>query len=172
MLPFSLRDDVGLSKNNKLMNGLASSITISWRYAINKKTALFLITALLSLLCACSKDQYRNQPLTNELIRSGTPIVDIRSEPEWRETGVVAGSVLLTFYEPDRSYDLEGFLEELGRHVGPEEEFAILCRRGNRSARVSTMLASRGFRAVVNLSGGILIARENGVPLVSYTERE
>ena len=49
------------------------------------------------LLSACSAAEYTNLPLTDELIASGITIVDIRTEPEWRETGVVPGSVLLTF---------------------------------------------------------------------------
>lgn len=120
---------------------------------------------------SASPADYRNQPLTAALLASGITIVDIRSEPEWQETGVVPGAVLLTFYRRDRSYDLEGFIAELRRHVEPQVEFALLCRRGNRSARVAAMLAGRGYSSIINLSGGIQDAARNGIRLEPYSGR-
>lgn len=130
------------------------------------------ISMFLGLTCVCSAVEYRNRPLTAELIAADIIIVDIRTEPEWRETGVVPGAVLRTFYRQDRSYDLEGFISELRRYVAPGQPFAILCRRGNRSARVADMLAGRGFRSIINLSGGIRTAQKNGVRLIPYPDRE
>lgn len=133
---------------------------------------LLAIMILLSLLWGFSAGKYRNQPLNNELIKSGITIVDIRTESEWRETGVVPDSVLLTFFGPDRSYDLEGFVAELNRYVEPQQKLAILCRSGNRSAKVATLLAESGFSSIINLSGGIRAAAQNGVPLVPYQVKE
>lgn len=127
-----------------------------------------VIAVWFGLLSACSAADYANLPLTDELIASGITIVDIRTEPEWQETGVVPGSVLLTFYRNDRSYDLEGFITELRQHIDPAQKIAILCRRGNRSARVSAMLAECGFRSVINLNGGVQAAGKNGLHLVPY----
>lgn len=127
--------------------------------------------AWFGLAGVCSAGGYTSHPLTGELVASGITIVDIRTEPEWRETGVVAGSVLQTFYRRDRSYDLEGFIAELRRHVDPGQEIAILCRRGNRSARLSAMLTERGFGSIINLSGGIRAARKNGVHLEPYVPK-
>ncbi len=136
------------------------------------KTIIFLVLAmLLNLPAMVSAGDYRNLSLTQELVDSGLAIVDIRTESEWRDTGVVPGSVLMTFYKADRSYDLEGFSAELDRLVDPHKEFAILCRRGNRSARLAALLAERGYNAVINLSGGIRRAKQNAVRLVPYPEK-
>ena len=54
------------------------------------------------------------------LLAQGVPIVDIRTAPEWGQTGVVRGSYLLTFFDAYGQYDAKGFLRdiEIGRaHV-------------------------------------------------------
>lgn len=116
----------------------------------------------------CFAADYRNLPLTNVLLDSGITIVDIRSEPEWRETGVVPDSVLLTFFRPDRSYDLEGFMDELGLRIKSDGDIALLCRSGNRSAKLAHLLAARGYTTVINITGGIRSAAVNGIELVPY----
>lgn len=135
---------------------------------MNPKTILSAIVMCFSLLCVCAASEYRNQPLTKELVASGITIVDIRTEPEWRETGVVPGSVLKTFYRKDHSYDLEGFIAELDLHLASDEEIALLCRSGNRSARLAALLSERGYRTIINITGGIRSAAGNGVELEPY----
>lgn len=126
---------------------------------------LFVFLVLVSTGFAA---EYQNLPLTKELVRSGVAIVDIRTEREWQETGVVPGSVLITFFKSDRSYDLDAFIAELGQHVDPQQDLAILCRRGNRSAKLAALMADRGFTKIINLRGGIRAAAANGVNLVHY----
>jgi rhodanese-related sulfurtransferase len=42
------------------------------------------------------------------------------------------------------------------QELDPERETVVLCRSGGRSAQVARFLQQHGFRAVWNLSGGIL----------------
>jgi len=53
------------------------------------------------VLSGCSEPPYNN--LNNEqlktLLEQGVPMYDIRRPEEWRQTGVVAGSRLLTFVD-------------------------------------------------------------------------
>lgn len=135
---------------------------------MNKATCLLLFALFFGLINTCKAADYRNRPLTEELVSSGITIVDIRTEPEWRDTGVLAGSVLLTFFRPDRSYDLDDFIVELGRHAGSDDKIALLCRRGNRSAKLAALLSERGFISIINITGGIRSAAGNGVQLVPY----
>jgi len=132
------------------------------------KVIFLLFAVVLCLTEICSAANYHNLPLTSELVNSGITIVDIRTEPEWRETGVVPGSVLLTFFRRDRSYDLEDFVAELSRHAAPDEEIALLCRSGNRSARLAGLLSEHGYTAIINIAGGIRRAGDNKVELVHY----
>ena len=44
------------------------------------------------------------------LLEQQVTIVDIRRPEEWATTGVVAGSLLLTFYDEQGKYDLHAWL--------------------------------------------------------------
>ncbi|MEZ4484765.1 MAG: rhodanese-like domain-containing protein [Syntrophotaleaceae bacterium] len=127
-----------------------------------------MVAEFFSMSATCCAADYRNLPLNNALLDSGITIVDIRTEPEWRETGIVPGTVLLTFFRADRSYNMADFVAELARYASPQEEIALLCRNGNRSAKLAHLLAQHGYRSIINVSGGIRSAAGNGVLLVPY----
>lgn len=135
------------------------------------KTLILTISLLvLSHMPALAAGTVRYAPLTPELLSSGVKIIDIRTEKEWRETGVVKGALGLTFYREDKSYDVDAFMTRLKQHVTPNERIAILCRTGNRSDKVSRYLVQHGFAAVTNVDGGITRAKESGIRLVPYQQ--
>ncbi|MGE4296198.1 MAG: rhodanese-like domain-containing protein [Campylobacterales bacterium] len=103
---------------------------------------------------------------TPALVESGIKIIDIRTEPEWQQTGIVKGAVTITFFDAQGNYDAAAFLRELDRHVDKNTEFALICRTGNRTTAVSDFLDKQGYR-VINLKGGIrhLIDREGYKPV-------
>jgi rhodanese-related sulfurtransferase len=133
-----------------------------------KNLSFLLFVLILGFSGSCTTSDFDNRALTPELIDSGSTIVDIRTEAEWRETGVVPGSLLMTFFRPDRSYDLEGFIAKFSKHVDAGDDVALLCRRGNRSAKLAALLSKRGFTSITNITGGISRAGANGVQLVAY----
>jgi len=50
-------------------------------------------------------------------------------------------------------------MAEISQRLGEldsQQELVVICRSGGRSAQVAEFLASRGFKAVFNLAGGIL----------------
>lgn len=125
---------------------------------------------ILSQSFALAAGTVRYAPLTPEFLTSGVKIIDIRTEKEWRETGVVKGALGLTFYREDMTYDAEAFLTKLKQHVSPNETIAILCRSGNRSDKVSRYLVQHGFVSVINVDGGVTRAKEAGIRLVPYQQ--
>ena len=87
----------------------------------------------------------------------GVPVIDVRRADEWRETGVIEGSHLLTFYDADGRYDLERWLPALGRIAEAGQPVAFICRSGKRSGRVARMLDERfGYSRVYTAQDGIL----------------
>ncbi|GFO70819.1 sulfurtransferase [Geomonas limicola] len=133
------------------------------------KTVIFAILLLsLCQLPVLAAGTVHYAPLTPELLASGVKIIDIRTEKEWRETGVVKGALGLTFYREDMSYDAKAFLATLQQHVKPNDRIALLCRTGNRSDKVSRYLVQQGFTSVTNIDGGVTRAREAGIKLVPY----
>lgn len=134
--------------------------------------ALFCFSGML-LLQANNNEQkkiptIKSKPLRNAFLSQNIPIIDIRTEPEWHETGVIPQSYLITFYKEDQSYNEKEFLEALNAIVKKDDTFVILCRSGNRSMKVNHFLVAQGYTHVINLSGGIQEALKNGVNTIPY----
>ena len=87
----------------------------------------------------------------------GVPVIDVRRAEEWRKTGVIEGSHLLTFYDAEGRYDLERWLPALGKIAESGQPVAFICRSGKRSGRVALMLDERfGYSRVYTARDGIL----------------
>lgn len=85
----------------------------------------------------------------------GVKIVDIRRADEWRETGVIEGSLLITAVDANGQL-VDGFPAALMAAVDREEPVVIICRSGNRSAAVSRMMTERGgYTHVIDAAGGM-----------------
>ena len=91
------------------------------------------------------------------LMQRGVPIVDIRTPEEWRETGVIEGSHLLTFFDAHGRYDARAWLAELASIASRRDDpLALICDSGGRSALVSRFLDTQlGYRHVFDVPGGI-----------------
>lgn len=90
------------------------------------------------------------------LMQRGVPVIDIRTPEEWRETGIIEGSHLLTFFDAQGRYDVRAWLSELAAIATPDESIALICHSGGRSALVSQFLDSQvGYQRVHDVPGGI-----------------
>jgi len=88
-------------------------------------------------------------------IENGIKLIDIRRPDEWKQTGVVDGSIKSTAFD-DQGRFLKSFAEMLEKTVRPDEEFALICRTGSRTATLSNWLATKGgYKNVVNVQDGI-----------------
>ncbi len=82
-------------------------------------------------------------------------VVDIRLKMEWMQTGIVKGSLPISFYDSFGMPSPEKFLKQLDKHIKKDERFAIICRTGNRTYGVGQYLSDLGFD-VINLDGGVV----------------
>lgn len=128
-----------------------------------------LILALLALsLVACSEPPYSNVDNVGlqMAIDQGVPLVDIRRPDEWRGTGVVEGSELLTFVDGSGRVR-PGFLETLTQRYPKDQPVALICRTGNRTdALARHMMEQLGYTQVINVRDGITRWIEDGFPVV------
>lgn len=100
--------------------------------------------------------QMNNQELVL-LQQQGGALVDIRRAEEWALTGVVAGSLLLTFFSHDGQSDPADWLLRLNRQVPAEQPVGLICRSGYRTSLVGEfLLETTQRRDVYHLSEGIL----------------
>ncbi|SFV71863.1 hypothetical protein MNB_SV-13-277 [hydrothermal vent metagenome] len=96
-------------------------------------------------------------------------IIDIRTQPEWIETGIIKDSYLITFFDERGGYNIGAFLEKLDKVVKKDEKFALICRTGSRTGMVSNFLAKELKYNVINLKGGITKLFKEGFKSEPYT---
>lgn len=90
-----------------------------------------------------------------EKLASGIKLIDIRRPEEWQQTGVVEGSIKSTAFDANGKF-LASFVEMLEKTVEPGEEFALICRTGNRTATLTNYLVTQGgYSNVLNVRDGI-----------------
>jgi len=95
-------------------------------------------------------------PATVEFINnSKMKIIDIRTEGEWIQTGVIPNSILLTFFNERGGVDTDAFVKDLNKIVDKDEKFAIICNTGSRTKLISNFLGKKLDYKVVNLTGGM-----------------
>ena len=127
-----------------------------------------LVVALLAGAAPLSADITRvDSAALEELMKQGVPVVDIRTPEEWRATGVIEGSRLLTFFDSQGRYDVPAWLAGLSEIAAPDEPVAIICHSGGRSAVVTRFLDSQvEYRRVHDVHEGIARWIEEGRPTV------
>lgn len=103
------------------------------------------------------------------LLDEGVPVVDIRTAAEWRDTGVLANSHLMTFFDEQGRYDVNAWLTRFAAIVKPDQRVAIICLSGSRSMVLSHFLHTRaGYSQVINVTRGIDRWIRDGHPTAAY----
>lgn len=131
--------------------------------------ALF-VTGIIYYAMKPSGNTGQDEPLSQTLIDSGIKIIDIRTKPEWIQTGIVQGAYTLTFFDERGGYNVSEFTDQLSRIVTKDEKFAIVCRTGNRTSMAVKILREQGYKNVIDILGGVKLGAQNGINLTPYTE--
>ncbi len=116
--------------------------------------ASFLNVYLISIVFA-DVGQISNKQLM-EKMQLGITLIDIRRPEEWKQTGVVKGSLLMTFFDKKGNYNIDKWLHGFKRVVKKDQPFILICRTGRRTGMVSGFLDRKlNYRQVNHLSKGI-----------------
>ncbi len=94
-------------------------------------------------------------------------IVDIRTKPEWRQTGIVENSKCITFFDARGNYDINDFFEQIDALGGKNVEIGLICRTGSRTSQVAQLMHEQGYK-VKNLAGGVMKLLSEGYELSTY----
>jgi len=113
------------------------------------------IISLLLLLALSLFAEHKNSYISQELIDSGIPIVDVRTEWEWRESGLLEGAIPIVFFNEKGQPLIDAFLKELNERVDTTKPFALICHTGSRTSVIAPWLAKEFHYSVINLSGGM-----------------
>jgi rhodanese-related sulfurtransferase len=104
---------------------------------------------------------------TQELIKQGVTLVDIRTPGEWKQTGVVAGSHLVQFVDERGKVDPEAFIRQLNEVADPSKPVVLICRTGNRTGKAAQLLAaSQPNRKIYNVREGLTGWNKAGLPMI------
>ncbi len=129
------------------------------------------IILILMLLFGFSYAEVMNFPISKNVVNSGIKIIDIRTKPEWRETGIIKGSKTITFFDEKGGYDVPKFIKALNSFVKPGEKFALVCRTGHRSRIVAKFLGDNGYN-VIDLLGGVQALARDNYKFVKYEDNK
>lgn len=86
-----------------------------------------------------------NAAQTGEII-----LVDIRRPDEWLGTGIAVGAIALDMRDDSFVASLVGL-----RQDNPDTPIAMICRTGNRTGHVVSVLAGQGFPGLVDVTEGM-----------------
>jgi len=104
------------------------------------------------------------------LVDDGVKIVDVRRPDEWRTTGVIPGSALLTAFDAGGRFnpDFPAAFEAL---VNRDESVVLICQSGGRSTALARVLSEQaGYTRIYNVAGGIAGWMEDGNPTVPCSQ--
>ncbi|MBU0720239.1 rhodanese-like domain-containing protein [bacterium] len=123
-------------------------------------SALFLSTSLLAAVI--------NEYPSEKILLSKTPIIDVRTPAEWKETGLLKGAIPIMFFNEQGAYNVETFLKELTAKVDTTKPFALICRTGSRTKIISNFLSKEFGYEVINLQGGMMFVKGKNLPVIPY----
>ncbi|MCK5697690.1 MAG: rhodanese-like domain-containing protein [Gammaproteobacteria bacterium] len=137
-----------------------------------KNTKLSFIIALFVTIFSLSNVSAEVGQLNNDqlkqLMAEGVPLIDIRTAGEWKETGIVKGSHLLTFFDERGKYNMDKWLSDLSKITTKNKKFILICRSGNRTGQISQFLDKKlDYKQVNHLQRGIINWIKAGDKVVS-----
>ena len=126
-----------------------------------------MLKVLMMIFCSAimAMAKYMTIEIDENIVNDNNiQIIDIRSPIEW-EYGVLKGSILVNLTDNNGNYN-ENFVAEVKNKIDPNKKIALICRSGNRIQRGSEILIQHGYKDVINLSGGMLLATQKGLDIV------
>ncbi len=125
------------------------------------------------LLSSCLLAEVTNVEVSLEFVEAKkVKIIDIRTEKEWKEMGVISGAHLITFFSENKHDYIEDFLEALNKVVEKDEQFAIISNTASRTKLVSNFLGHKHNYNVINLIGGMSKLLEEGYEVEAYVPKD
>ena len=133
-----------------------------------KKTILSLLLLSLGVIADVTDIEVSSKFVDE----NKTKIIDIRTQNEWEEMGVISGSYPITFFTKNNEFHSELFLKELNDVIAKDEVFAVISNTSSRSKLVSNFLGKKNSYNVINLQGGISKLLKEGYVLGKYNSEE
>ena len=90
------------------------------------------------------------------LLQKKIPLIDIRRKDEWKSTGIVENSILMTFFDKNGKANTNEWLKELNNIANKNDPVILICRTGRRTGIISKFLSEKvGYRLIYDVTDGI-----------------
>ena len=90
------------------------------------------------------------------LLQKKIPLIDIRRKDEWKSTGIVENSILMTFFDKNGKANTNEWLKELNKIAKKNDPLILICRTGRRTGIISKFLSEKvGYRLIYDVTDGI-----------------
>ena len=134
---------------------------------IPTKNTRFTMKRLLTYICltftlisgSIAADSYKGEvdrSTLPELQAQGALIIDVRTPAEWKDTGVIKGSVRITYMDNEGRVDKPAFLKMVeDKTMSKDDLIVLVCRTGVRSKKAAEWLAKEGYTNIYNKTHGI-----------------
>ncbi len=120
----------------------------------------------VELIDILSYTDINNEELQALLKEEGVTLVDIRRPEEWKQTGIVEGSEMITAFTK-RGVPHPDFSEKFLKRFTTDDRVIIICRTGNRTGRLAQALVRKlEWKGVYNVTKGITDWIKQGYPVI------
>ena len=90
------------------------------------------------------------------LLQKKIPLIDIRRKDEWKSTGILENSILMTFFDKNGKANTNEWLKELNKIAKKNDPVILICRTGRRTGIISKFLSEKvGYRLIYDVTDGI-----------------
>ena len=137
----------------------------------HRAPVLFVVLLLMSLAAPATQGQELAEITANQAWdleqEGGLVIVDVRTQGEWRQTGVAPDAARISLYSNWGVPNFDFAEKVLAALDGDRDRpVALICATGGRSSFAAQMLREEGFTHVADISEGML-GSETGVGWLS-----
>lgn len=102
------------------------------------------------------KEQIKRMKISKEILgKQDIQLLDVRANYEWKDTGIINGSKLVSIFNDDGLLN-ENFIKEVNENnFDKEKPVYVVCHAGFRSLEAASILKRCGFKDVISLDGGV-----------------
>ena len=107
-----------------------------------------------------------------ELIKQNIAIIDVRTEQEWKKTGVISHSYLISMIDDNGKYSLENWYRNFSKIKLKNNSVILICAVGGRSGYLAKLLNRVNHKLhIYNLNKGIQDWISNKNPVILYKSK-
>ena len=127
------------------------------------RASLFCLLLVLGSSMAIAQPENINIQQLKQLLDDDVVLIDVRTPGEWKQTGIVPGSLAIMFFDDKGRANPQLWMQRASQYISSDQAVAIICRSGNRSFTVGRyLMAQHGFSQVYNVEGGIKAWKKAG----------